>query len=195
MDLENTSSPKTTEFESKNKQERPQSENNSFENCESSSESSFMNSGPAQPYDHRSDFDSDSGFESSDEEEELSEDSAENWNFTVTENPNITFAYLSGVNTSASEVFTCSTPYDFFSLFVNDQIFETISLQQWFSTYVPRQFCVPSNFGNVPPNFYQYIAVSKLFQHIKLFYIIVLQITYYQIFKYCLSIYCAISSH
>ena len=42
-------------------------------------------------------------------------------------------------------------------------------LEQWFSTYVPRHFCVPSNCKSVPPNFYHYIAVLKLFQHIEPF--------------------------
>jgi hypothetical protein len=128
MNLKDNTSSKINKNESKTPKKQNQNDTDLFEDFESSSESSFMNSGPAQPYYHRDDFDSDSDF-SSGEEERFSEDSEENWNFTVTENPAITFAYLSGINTSASEVFACSSPYDFFSLFVNDQIFETISSQ------------------------------------------------------------------
>jgi hypothetical protein len=76
-----------------------------------------MNSGPAQPYYHRDDFDGDFGH--------LSGEKKGFWkiqrkikNFTVADNPTITFVYLSGINTSTSEVFACSNPYIFFSPFL-----------------------------------------------------------------------------
>lgn len=75
-------------------------------------------------------IESDSETEDSDNnEDDIPEEFDVNCSIPLGNTTNITFSDSSGINTCQSEIFACTEPHDFYSLFVTDEIFEIIAKQ------------------------------------------------------------------